>query len=243
MAVSSGQLLSPSTPHTPLPTILPRQVYILNLSERQKKIIDIIKENQPITGDDIANRLGCTKPTIRPDLSLLKYSGILSAKPNVGYILNHDTANINHDLSFFNTKVKDVKTPAVYVPESSPIHHAIIEIFLKDAGTILVVDDNQHLSGIVSRKDFLKSIMGNMDIHDVPVGVIMTRMPNIITTCDDETILQAAVKMMEHKIDSMPVVEQTEHNTFKITGKISKTNILQLFVDVGKRGGSLPPIE
>ena len=107
----------------------------------------------------------------------------------------------------------------------------------------MVVDDHQHLSGIVSRKDFLKSIMGNMDIHDVPVGVIMTRMPNIITTCDDETILQAAVKMMEHKIDSMPVVEQTEHNTFKITGKISKTNILQLFVDVGKRGGSLPPIE
>lgn len=206
----------------------------MNLSERQKSIIEIVKKNQPITGDGIASKLGYTKPTIRPDLSLLTHSGILSAKPNVGYIINEETGSFIHQPEFLNKKVKEVKTPAVYVSENSSIHNAIIKIFLKDAGTIFVVNDKENLSGVVSRKDFLKSIMGNIDIHNVPVGVIMTRMPNIITTHDDETILQAAARMMEHKIDSMPVVEKVGNNEYKITGKISKTNISQLFVDVGK---------
>ncbi len=210
-------------------------MFTLNLSERQKKIIEIVKEFEPITGDEIAKKIGCPKATIRSDLSLLKHSGFFSAKPNVGYIINNKSINLVQDLNFFSEKVSDVKTPAIYVQENSSIHNAIIKIFLKDAGTIFVVDENEYLTGVVSRKDFLKSIMGNIDIHHVPVGVIMTRMPNIITTHDDETILQVAIKIMEHKIDSIPVVENAGNDLYKITGKISKTNITQLFVNIGKK--------
>ncbi|MBZ4646121.1 MAG: putative signal transduction protein with domain [Clostridia bacterium] len=209
----------------------------MNLTERQMKIIEIVQKHQPITGNDIADRLGCTKPTIRADLSLLTRSGILDAKPNVGYILNHKPADNPHDFSLFRAKVKDVKSPAVYVEEECSIHDAIVKIFLKDAGTIFVVDADGYLSGVVSRKDFLKSIMGNMNIHNVPVGVIMTRMPNIIHTHDEETVLQAAMKIMEHKIDSMPVVEEVGNNLYKITGRISKTTISKVFVEIGKNSG------
>ncbi|MDK2799428.1 MAG: DeoR family transcriptional regulator, catabolite repression regulator [Clostridiales bacterium] len=209
----------------------------MNLSERQKKIIEIVQKCQPITGNDIADKLGYTKPTLRPDLSFLTRSGILSAKPNVGYILNQVSTESEYSASIFHKKVKDVKSSAVYIEEECSIHNAIVKIFLKDAGTIFVVDKNGYLSGVVSRKDFLKSIMGKMDIHNVPVGVIMTRMPNIITTNDDETILQAAIKIMDHKIDSMPVVEYAGNNLYKITGKISKTNISQVFVEMGKNSG------
>lgn len=206
----------------------------MNLSERQKTILEIVKKNQPITGNDIADLLGYTKPTLRLDLSLLTRSGLLTAKPNVGYVINKQPMKLPSEQDFFQIKVRDIKSPAVYVKEECSIHDAIVKIFLKDAGTIFVVDSSGFLSGVVSRKDFLKSIMGNMDIHNVPVGVIMTRMPNIITTNDNDTILQAAIKIMDHEIDSIPVVEPQGNDLYKITGKISKTNIARLFVDISK---------
>ena len=73
----------------------------------------------------------------------------------------------------------------------------------------------------------------------MPVGIIMTRMPNIITVFDEDSAYEAAKKIIEHEVDSLPVVEKEiaedgkEH--YKITGKISKTNITKLFVNLGIR--------
>ena len=57
----------------------------IQLSERQKKIIDIVKYNEPITSENIAKKLELTRGTIRPDLAKLTMSGILDARPKVGY--------------------------------------------------------------------------------------------------------------------------------------------------------------
>ncbi|MEG0359967.1 MAG: CBS domain-containing protein, partial [Anaerorhabdus sp.] len=71
----------------------------------------------------------------------------------------------------------------------------------------------------------------------VPVGIIMTRMPNIITVIDEETAYDAAKKIIEHQVDSLPVVtkviDQDGKEQVKITGKVSKTNITRLFVKLG----------
>lgn len=63
----------------------------LEFSARQKLIIDIVKENEPITGDNIAAKLNLTKPTLRNDLSLLTMTGVLDARPKVGYIYSGQT--------------------------------------------------------------------------------------------------------------------------------------------------------
>ncbi len=59
-------------------------------------------------------------------------------------------------------------------------------LFLNDVGT-LFVENNGILIGAVSRKDFLKIAIGGTDIYKVPVGVIMTRMPNIICAYAEES--------------------------------------------------------
>jgi CBS domain-containing protein len=69
--------------------------------------------------------------------------------------------------------------------------------------------------------------------------VIMTRMPNIITTTMDETVVEAVKKIVEQEIDSMPVVkcfinEQGEEK-LEVVGKISKTNIARLFLDLAEK--------
>ena len=58
----------------------------MSLTQRQKTIVEIVKENQPIIGDEIAKRLSLTRSALRTDFSILTGKGILKSKPKVGYI-------------------------------------------------------------------------------------------------------------------------------------------------------------
>ena len=72
----------------------------------------------------------------------------------------------------------------------------------------LFIENNGVLVGAVSRKDFLKNAIGGTDIHKVPVGVIMTRMPNIVCGSTEDSAYDLAKKIIEHEIDSIPIVEK-----------------------------------
>ncbi|WP_416197765.1 MAG: CBS domain-containing protein [Sporanaerobacter sp.] len=209
----------------------------IQLSERQEKIIDIVKENEPITGEAIAKKLKLTRSTLRPDLAILTMSGILDARPKVGYFYTGKTAFSFVSESIRKIKVAEVKSVPVVVDEEVSIYDAIVTLFLEDVSSIFVTS-NGFLTGVVSRKDFLKNAIGGLDLNKTPIGVIMTRMPNIVVTKPEETILDAAMKIIDHEVDSIPVVEEVEikdgKSEYRIVGKISKTTITQLFVELGK---------
>lgn len=209
-------------------------IIILQLSERQEKIIEIVKSGQPITAESIAGKLKLTRSTLRPDLSILTMSGILDARPKVGYFYTGKT-----NLSYISEKIKTFKVSEVYsIPvitdESTNLYDAIVLMFLEDVGSIYVTN-NGLLSGVVSRKDFLKNTMGGVELNKIPIGVIMTRMPNIVYVNCEDTVLDAAIKMIEHEIDSLPVVEEIDTNEkqYKVIGRITKTTITRLFVELG----------
>lgn len=65
------------------------------LSERQEKILQIVKENSPITGQHIANRLHVTRAALRSDLAILTMLGLIDARPKLGYFF---TGNKEKDL-------------------------------------------------------------------------------------------------------------------------------------------------
>jgi len=106
-------------------------------------------------------------------------------------------------------------------------------MFLEDVGSIFVTN-NGYLSGVVSRKDFIKSALGGMDLNKMPIGMIMTRMPNVIFVKDDDNVLEAAMKLIDHEIDSLPVVEEEKGKGYKVIGRVTKTTITRLFVELGK---------
>ena len=61
----------------------------------------------------------------------------------------------------------------------------------------------------------------------------MTRTPNVITASKDEEILLVVKKIIEHEVDSLPVVEASDDESkLKIVGRISKTNITKLFLEM-----------
>jgi CBS domain-containing protein len=98
-----------------------------------------------------------------------------------------------------NIKVKDIMSKPAFVNEETMVYDAIVNLFLTDVGTLFVESDG-FLIGAVSRKDFLKIAIGGTDIHKVPVGVIMTRMPNIIFVTKEHSAYDVAKKIIEHEI-------------------------------------------
>ena len=206
----------------------------IQLSERQEKIIQIVKDNQPITSEAIASQLDLTRATLRPDLSILTMSGILDAKPKVGYFFTGRTKLSYVSDTIENIYVKDVLSVPVVLDESTILYDAIVFMFLEDVGSIYVTNEGI-LTGVVSRKDLLRNAIGGSDLQKVPIGVIMTRMPNIIYVTQNDKILSAAIKLIEHEIDSLPVVEETggDKKILKVIGRITKTTITRLFVELG----------
>jgi len=208
----------------------------IQLSDRQEKIIDIVKANEPITSENIAKTLKLTRGTLRPDLAILTMSGILDARPKVGYFYTGKTT-----FSFISEKIQGIKVAErksvpIIVDEQTSIYDGIVTIFLEDTSSIFVTS-NGYLSGVVSRKDFLKNAIGGLNLTKTPIAVIMTRMPNIIVTTPEESVLDAAIKLIEHEIDSLPVVEEVildeDNKAYKVVGRITKTTITRLFVELG----------
>ena len=211
----------------------------MKLSPRQEEIISLVKENQPITSEAIAEKLGVTRAALRADLAVLTMIGSLDARPKVGYVYNGkaSTGLIYQNIS--KIKVSEIMSKPVTASEDTMVYDAIVYLFLNDVGT-LFIENNGVITGAVSRKDFLKISIGGTDIHKVPVGVIMTRMPNIICADKDDNAYDVAKKIIEHEIDSIPVVETVKRtdgrDQLKIIGKVSKTNITKLFVKLGEIG-------
>jgi CBS domain-containing protein len=201
--------------------------------ERQKTIIEIVKNHEPITSEKIASLLNVTRSTLRTDLSILTKMHILEARPKVGfcYVGDQLPSQLVNDVQ--KTRVSDIMGRSVAIDEKVSIYDAIVTMFLEDVGTIFVLSDNC-LAGVISRKDFIKAAIGGSDLKSMPVGIIMTRMPNIIVAESEENILPIAKRIIDHEIDCLPVVEKNalDDSKLKVIGRISKTDITEHFVDL-----------
>ena len=210
----------------------------MKLSQRQEEIARIVKKGQPVTSEAIAEKLGVTRAALRADLAILTMIGILDARPKVGYVYLGEAQNTSVLENISKVLAGEIMSKPVTVSEETTVYDAIVFLFLNDVGTLFIESDG-FLVGAVSRKDFLKNAIGGTDIHKVPVGVIMTRMPNIICGNAEDSAYDLAKKIIEHEIDSIPIVEKIENSPkdkvlYKIIGKISKTNITKLFVKLGE---------
>ncbi len=196
-------------------------------SERQEKIIDIVKKRAPITGKEIAEILGVTRGALRTDFSVLTKDKVIKSKTKIGYSYLGSGSPSGKKLG--KRSVENYMGVPNVLSEETTVYDAIVSIFLKDTGSIYVIK-NGSLTGVVSRKDLLKHMMGGADSRNSPIGMIMTRMPNIIICTRDESIHSAAEKMVEHEIDSIPVVDEVDYG-YKVVGKISKTTLAKIFVE------------
>lgn len=209
-------------------------VITIKLSRRQQEILDIVKNEGPITGKQIAEKLSLTRATLRPDLAILTMAGTLEAKPRVGYFFNPQSEAKLETSKLAKQLVKNYKAHPIVVQKSTSVYDAIVQIFLEDVGTLYVVDKKGLLAGVISRKDLLRAAIGNSNLEELPVSVIMTRMPNIVTAVPEETLYEAAKKLIHNHIDSLPVVREVnkEQHLFEVIGRITKTTITRAYLEL-----------
>lgn len=207
---------------------------MIKLSNRQDEILQIVKRDGPITGNEIAKKLSVSRAALRPDLAILTRTGNLDARPRVGYFYNEEFQMMRQAEKFVNQKVKNFKAHPIVVEKSTSVYDAIVQLFLEDVGTLYAVDSDGYLAGVVSRKDLLRASLGNKNLQELPVSVIMTRMPNITTVDPEDTLLEAAKKMISYHIDSLPVVKEIKgkSNAYSLLGRITKTTITRAYIEI-----------
>ncbi len=198
-----------------------------------------MKKHAPITGEQLAEYLSVSRPTLRSDLSLLVMLGLLDAKPKVGYFLGNAYRSGSEPMKQFQTmKVREVQGVPVNVPDTLSVHDAVITLFTENADTLLVVNDQKRFVGIVTPKDLLKITLGNAAAASIPVSMVMTRYPNIVTLLQDESVMDAIRKMSLHQVDCLPVIAPREEQAAEpeVTGWLSKSNIIRLIADIATNG-------
>lgn len=204
-------------------------VSIIELNKRQEIILQIVKENGPITGEHIADQLNLTRATLRPDLAILTMSGYLEARPRVGYFYTGKTGNQLLSDKLKKLQVKDFQSIPVVVSENVSVYDAIVTMFLEDVGTLFVVDKDSLLVGVLSRKDLLRASIGKQELASIPVNIIMTRMPNITVCKNEDFIMDVAKSLIEKQIDALPIIRDTEKG-FEVIGRITKTNMTKILM-------------
>ena len=212
---------------------------MMGLTSRQKQIAEIVREKGPITGRQIAEMLSVTRAALRSDLAILVMSGMIDARPKVGYFYTGRSTLglLNEEVS--DILVGDIQSTPVVIKNTQSAYEAIIRMFVEDVGSIYVVDENDLLVGVVSRKDLLKlSTNNNGDMKAIPVIMAMTPLSKMVVAFPETTVSEAARKVIDNQIDSLPVVKNRFQDSnakyYEVVGRITKTNFTKLFVDIAE---------
>ncbi len=111
-----------------------------------------------------------------------------------------------------------VESPLTISPEISVAqarqHMAEVEV-----GGLVVVDEDNHLLGIVTHRDVLLA-----PDDDVPISQVMTPRERLVIASQDETLEEARSKLYEHRIEKLPLVDADGH----LAGLITAQDIVKI---------------
>ncbi|MEA3412715.1 MAG: KpsF/GutQ family sugar-phosphate isomerase [Pseudomonadota bacterium] len=83
--------------------------------------------------------------------------------------------------------------------------HALLEISQKGLGMTTIVDESGSVIGIFTDGDLRRAIDRGIDVHNTPIGDVMTRHPHAARPTQ---LAVEALKLMEdHQINALPVVD------------------------------------
>ena len=107
----------------------------------------------------------------------------------------------------------------VTVTSDTTIDEAVDTIIENDIGSLMVIDEDDHLSGVITNNDFVDFLADGEYGTDVTIDQFMT--DEVITINADDSIQTAAARMITNSISHLPVVDDDG----KTLGMLSTTDI------------------
>jgi CBS domain-containing protein len=99
------------------------------------------------------------------------------------------------------------------------------EMLERSIGSLLVLNDDGSIAGIITERDFLHNVAKNPDSWEtVRVGDVMIK--KVLTATTDETLDEVMSRMTKHRVRHMPVVESD-----KVCGVLSIGDIIYASLD------------
>ena len=99
----------------------------------------------------------------------------------------------------------------VNVSPDDPLFEAMEVMADRGVRHVLVVDEHEHVQGILSNRDIIRSAMRSpekrLEFFGCKVHQVMTPMP-LHTTTSDATLGAAATLMHKHKVSALPVIDR-----------------------------------
>ena len=113
--------------------------------------------------------------------------------------------------------------PVVIVNEDTTIEIAAMMLRNLGCSGMPVVDQNGHITGVISRRDFKK--LRKSKHMQSPVKAYMSR--NVITISHDKSIMEVVKLMIKHDVGRIPVIKADE-----IVGIITRSDTMTYFYDL-----------
>ncbi|SHL02789.1 CBS domain-containing protein [Haladaptatus paucihalophilus] len=99
------------------------------------------------------------------------------------------------------------------------VEEAAQKMLSNDVGSVIVIDDENHLEGILTTTDFVKIVAERQPKDETPVSAYMTA--DVSTASIQDSIREVSDRMVEGGFHHMPVVDETEG----VIGMISTTDL------------------
>lgn len=120
-------------------------------------------------------------------------------------------------------KVGEVMTKHVIATKSgSYATHALLQILAGQYSGMPVVDEHNHVIGVISEFDLLKAIQKNLPLNQTLISDIMSKQP--ITVDVTDTLEVAMDIMLKKGFVRVPVVDSG-----KLVGVLSRSDILMAY--------------
>lgn len=112
-----------------------------------------------------------------------------------------------------------MSTTLYTVSPDTLVEEAAQKMLSSDVGSVLVVDGDNQLKGILTTTDFVKVVAERRPKDDTPVDTYMST--DVITATVQDSIRDAADVMLEHGFHHLPVVDEAEG----VIGMLSSTDL------------------
>ncbi len=116
----------------------------------------------------------------------------------------------------------------VTVTRDTPVEAAAERLLERNIGSLLIVDDDNHLEGILTNTDFVRIVRDGDPNDETTVGEHMT--DNVITVTAQDSVRVAADRIVNHDFHHLPVVDEVEG----VVGMLSTRDLAAYVSDVEK---------